>query len=251
MWCQCNDIFLDTNPQNIPHSTSSRGSYGISILWEKLLYWNENRLCYFWIIFVDFQTVQICHNPQLGYIAPNAFEAAAQILELYLNHNALRTLAEGLVTWSSIKQLDLSGNLWRCDCRIKWMGEVLHLSGLASQDLTWVISAPWWRHQMETFSALLVLCAGNSPSPMNSPRKGQCRRALLFSLICAWTNGWVNNRGAGDLRRHCAHYDVITMPAWITNYMHSTASPLKFAEWINNFIRTLLGIWLLLSMLGS
>ena len=23
--------------------------------------------------------------------------------------------------------------------------------------------APWWRHQMETFSALLALCAGNSP----------------------------------------------------------------------------------------
>ena len=23
--------------------------------------------------------------------------------------------------------------------------------------------APWWRHQMETFSALLAICAGNSP----------------------------------------------------------------------------------------
>ena len=23
----------------------------------------------------------------------------------------------------------------------------------------------WWRHQMETFSALLALCAGNSPVP--------------------------------------------------------------------------------------
>ena len=34
------------------------------------------------------------------------------------------------------------------------------------------------------------------------------RRALIFSLICAWTNGWVNNREAGDLRRNRAHYDV-------------------------------------------
>ena len=33
----------------------------------------------------------------------------------------------------------------------------------------------------------------------------------IFSLICAWTNGWANNRDAGDLRRHGAHYDVITM----------------------------------------
>ena len=55
----------------------------------------------------------------------------------------------------------------------------------------------WWRHQMETF-----------------PRywhKGQWRRALMFSLICAWINGWANNLEAGDLRRQRAHYDVIVM----------------------------------------
>ena len=34
--------------------------------------------------------------------------------------------------------------------------------------------------------------------------KGPWRGALLFSLICAWTNGWANNRGARELRRHCA-----------------------------------------------
>ena len=33
----------------------------------------------------------------------------------------------------------------------------------------------------------------------------------MFSLICVWINGWVNNRGAGDLRRHLGHYDVIVM----------------------------------------
>ena len=38
----------------------------------------------------------------------------------------------------------------------------------------------WWRHQMETFSALLALCAGNSPVPGNSPHKGQWRGALMF-----------------------------------------------------------------------
>ena len=66
----------------------------------------------------------------------------------------------------------------------------------------------WWRHQMETFSALLALCAGNSPVPVNSPHKGQWRGALMFSLICARINDWVNNREAGDLRRHRGHYDV-------------------------------------------
>ena len=69
----------------------------------------------------------------------------------------------------------------------------------------------WWRHQMAIFSALLAICAGNSPVPVNSPHKGQWRGALMFSLICVWINGWVNNREAGDLRRNRAHCDVIVM----------------------------------------
>ena len=36
----------------------------------------------------------------------------------------------------------------------------------------------------------------------NSPQKDQWRGALMFSLICAWTNGQVNNRDADDLERH-------------------------------------------------
>ena len=43
------------------------------------------------------------------------------------------------------------------------------------------------------------------------PHKGQWRRALMFSLVCAWLNRWVNNGEADDLRRHRAHYDVIVM----------------------------------------
>ena len=55
-------------------------------------------------------------------------------------------------------------------------------------------------------------------SPVNSPHKGQWREALMFSLICVWINGWVNNRQAGDLRRHRAHYDVIVMDlVWVSN----------------------------------
>ena len=58
---------------------------------------------------------------------------------------------------------------------------------------------------METFSALLAICA------VNSPHKGQWRGALMFSLICVWITGWINNREAGDLRRYCSHYDVTVM----------------------------------------
>ena len=73
----------------------------------------------------------------------------------------------------------------------------------------------WWRHQMETFSALLAFVRGLHRSPANSLHKGQWRGALMFYLICAWINDWVNNRAAGDLRRHRAHHDVIVMEtAW-------------------------------------
>ena len=41
--------------------------------------------------------------------------------------------------------------------------------------------------------------------------KGQRRGVLMFSLICAWTNGWVNNWDTGDLRRHRVYYDVTVM----------------------------------------
>ena len=48
-------------------------------------------------------------------------------------------------------------------------------------------------------------------STVNSPHKCQWRGALMFSLICVWMNGWVNNRETSDLRRHHAHYNVIVM----------------------------------------
>ena len=54
---------------------------------------------------------------------------------------------------------------------------------------------------------------GIQRSPVNSPHKGQCCGALMFSLICTWINRWVNNREAGDLRCHHAHHDVIV--TWV------------------------------------
>ena len=56
-------------------------------------------------------------------------------------------------------------------------------------------------------------------SPVNSPHKGRWRGALMFSLIYAWINDWVNNREAGDLRHQRGHYDVIVMNR---DFWHST-----------------------------
>ena len=52
-----------------------------------------------------------------------------------------------------------------------------------------------WKH----FPLYWPFVRGIHRSPVNSPHKGQWRGAFVFSLICAWTNGWVNNRGAGGL----------------------------------------------------
>ena len=65
----------------------------------------------------------------------------------------------------------------------------------------------WWRHQMNTFFALLALYEGNPPVTSGFPRRCQWRGSLIF-FVCTWTNGWANNRDAGDFRRHRAHHDV-------------------------------------------
>ena len=64
-----------------------------------------------------------------------------------------------------------------------------------------------WKHCLRYWSFV----RGIRRSSVNSPHKGQWHGALMFSLICVWINGCVNNRKAGDLRRYCAHYDVIVM----------------------------------------
>ena len=62
---------------------------------------------------------------------------------------------------------------------------------------------PWWRHQMEIFSALLAICAGKSPVTVEFPSQRAIDAELWYFLWSAHRiNGWVNSREAGDLRRH-------------------------------------------------
>ena len=57
--------------------------------------------------------------------------------------------------------------------------------------------------------------------------KCQWRGALMFSLICAWTNGWANNWDAGDLRRHLAHYVAIVMGVAFTSILKKNDRVIK------------------------
>ena len=70
---------------------------------------------------------------------------------------------------------------------------------------------PWWCHQMETFFALLAICAGNSPVTSEFPAQRPVMRSFDVFIDLRWINDWVNNREAGDLRCHLTHYDVTVM----------------------------------------
>ena len=85
---------------------------------------------------------------------------------------------------------------------------------------------PWWRHQMETFSALLALCAGNSPVNGEFPAQRPVTRSfdVFFYLRLnkplgqqSW--GWWFETPSRPLWRHLLHqtqHDM--MMSWHGNF---------------------------------
>ena len=71
-----------------------------------------------------------------------------------------------------------------------------------------------WKH----FPRYWPFMRGIQRSLVNSPHK---RRVALIFFIFAWTNGWANNLDTGDLRRHCAHYNVTVMHIAFTRWHHA------------------------------
>ena len=77
----------------------------------------------------------------------------------------------------------------------------------------WIYSlyyCPWWRHQMETFSALLAICAGNSPVPGEFPAQMPVMRSFnvffdvrLNKRLSKQSRGWWFEALSCPLWRHC------------------------------------------------
>ena len=74
----------------------------------------------------------------------------------------------------------------------------------------------WWRHQMETFSALLVLCAGNSPVTGEFPSQRPVTRSfeVFFDLrlnkrLSKQSWGWWFETPSCLLWRHCNDYSSL------------------------------------------
>ena len=74
--------------------------------------------------------------------------------------------------------------------------------------------ASWW-HQMETFSALLAICAGNSPVTGEFPAQRPVTRNFDVFFDLRLNKRLSKNREAGDLRPNRAHYDVTVMMSMI------------------------------------
>ena len=69
---------------------------------------------------------------------------------------------------------------------------------------------PWWRHQMETFFALLAICGGNSPVPGEFPTQCPVTRSfdVYFDLhpnkrLSKQSWGWWFKTPSSPLWRHC------------------------------------------------
>ena len=88
---------------------------------------------------------------------------------------------------------------------------------------TQVVADTWWRHQMETFSALLAICEENHP--MDSPHKGHWRGALMFFFYLP-----PNKRP----RRHRAHYaDTVVSAESINEYNIVAKIATSLSHWLS------------------
>ena len=89
----------------------------------------------------------------------------------------------------------------------------IHVSNRAPESLVnadgWICHEPWWRHQMETFSALLAICAGNSPVTGEFPAQRPVTRSfgVFFDLrlnkrLSKQSWGWCVKMLSPPLWRH-------------------------------------------------
>ena len=109
------------------------------------------------------------NNLVLAY--SNFIDNALELLQAYTNTSIWGIIYSMAISTPGTQTMYHSGQWSMREYPIK------HTQAFASHS--------WWRHQIEGFSALLVLCAGIHWSPVNYPHKGQWHGALICALICA------------------------------------------------------------------
>ena len=101
----------------------------------------------------------------------------------------------------------------------------------------------WWRHQMGTFSALLAICAGNSPVPGEFPAQRPVTRSfdVFFDLrlnnrLSKQSWGWWFETLSRPLWCHCNVY--ICIPTWYGNYRTKRKFTLFTVVYCKNHVET-------------
>ena len=90
----------------------------------------------------------------------------------------------------------------------------------------------WWRHQMDTFSALVALCAGNSPVTGEfTAQRPVTRSFVVFFDLCL--NKWLSKQS------QCWWFETPSVPLWrycnyLSNYLEQTQfqNPSNFTDLI-------------------
>ena len=97
---------------------------------------------------------------------------------------------------------------------------VLRLAWTKLKPSCWMlwVSLTWWRHQMETFSASLAICAGNSPVPGEFPPQRPVTRSfdVFFDLrlnkrLSKQSWGWWFETLSHPLWRHRNEYRAVNV----------------------------------------
>ena len=101
----------------------------------------------------------------------------------------------------------------------------------------WLLHLTWWRHQMETFSVLLALCAGNSPVPGEFPTQRPVTRSfdVFFDLrlnkqVSKQSWGWRFEPASSSLWRQCNEKLAPSRPV-VTRTMKIEYSRPQWLRW--------------------
>ena len=137
----------------------------------------------------------------------------------------------------SRRSLGLSNTLWchsallmTCCCYV----HLMHSHGKMSEGIQ-INRVTWWHHQMETFSVLLALCAGNSPVTGEFPSQRPVKWSfdVFFNLRLnkrlskpSW--GWWFETSSRSLWRHTNEIGSFKCTTWeVLQRSDVTTSPLR------------------------
>ena len=132
----------------------------------------------------------------------------------YMPHEAFHNTAICRKGILNIRIYFRSKKIQKWDDKHKWGGKWTNTDGSSKMSLgRYICNISFFNTTLSNGNIFRVngpLC-GEFTGQRWTPRKGQGRGALTFSLICSWINGWVNNRQVGYLRCRRTHYDVTVM----------------------------------------